>query len=118
MGEIPNVRFHIRNRGYEDIADTVFYFDTFVSTESDRSDLIRWLRELIKTVLEPGFELPENWQKLLRGEISKSPPIPFTRAHFTGVAYVYQMMLDLIEGRIQEKLVRRLTPPPDWHPLQ
>jgi hypothetical protein len=113
---ITKLSQHIKKRGYEDIMDTILHFDAFVSTENDRSDLIQWLQVLMRTVLEPDFQLPEVWQKLLRGEIAKTPPIPITREHFIGIAYVYQMMIDLIEGKFQERLVRRLSPPPDWKP--
>ena len=110
---IPRMAAYIVNKGYEDVADTVFPFDDFVSTEQDRSELIQWFRELKDLVLRPGFELPESWRKLL---LENRPPIPITRDHFLRLAYNYQLMLDLIESRIQEERSRKLRPPPDWQP--
>ena len=88
---------YIVDMGYEDVADTVFRFDDIVSPEQNCSELIQWLRELKRLVLRPGFELPESWRKAL---LENNPPIPITRDHFLRLAYNYQLMLDLIEGRI------------------
>jgi hypothetical protein len=102
--------------GYEQVAETVFRVDKYVSNERDRASLVCSLRILMKTVLQPDFELPTYWQRIMRGEIPGSTPIQVTREHFLGIAHVYQVMLDLIEGKIQEGVFRRLRPPPDWKP--
>ena len=115
---IAKMAAHIETLGYEHISDTVFYFDAFVAVEKDRADVIQWLEELIKTVLQPGYRLPEAWQKLLRGEIGGTPPIPITREHFLGIAYIYQTMVDLIEGKIEGRIVLRNRRPVDWEPSE
>lgn len=95
--------------GYEEVSDTVFCLDEFVASEADRAELIAWLRELMRHLKTPGFRLPRVYEDSL-----KQNGIPITAEHVRKVAYVYQTILDLIEGRVQNPREGRLMPPEGW----
>lgn len=122
VGEFPSnsvvarVAAQISRQGLEHVMDTVMHCDDFISTEDDRARLAQWLRHLLTRVIQPDFQIPEAWQRLLRGEIGGTPPIPITREHFLGIAYVFQVMLDLVEGKIPEGRHLLNTTPPGWEP--